>query len=375
MSLDPTILVAVRFPAGTADYGSTGELFKKILDAASKYTGLPHRELLPIPYWALSSWFPEVLSSLPTLVVTGPSRAEAHRFLRLLRCFCMRGILLAELSPGGFLALPMHLRPTILMEQSKVARQLRGYLRAGSSSGAHVPRAGGFLDLDCVKALYSEEEDLDSELSEGVLRVSLLQVGANSAFFGAADEEALSDEFQRQLLQYRVKNFQAVRESTFDVPEFTTGLRELARSLGASVTGDPNLTAGVASLLLVQDEDVRASWTALPDFAIIVALLSLIHEKKERQVPVKKLTQFVNAVLSAGGEIKEYNAVEIGRLLSRLNLPRCRTAGGMVIEVTRQVSRRVHDLKRRYGVTTSPNSFPGCPDCEPPAVPGNRRLM
>jgi hypothetical protein len=97
--------------------------------------------------------------------------------------------------------------------------------------------------------------------------------------------------------------------------------------------------------------------------------------KKEPRVPVKQLVEFVNAVLRASGEIKEYNALEIGRLLSRLNVPRSRTAGRMVIDLTRQVRRRVHDLKRRYGVTTSPDRFPGCPDCEPSEVPGNRPLM
>jgi hypothetical protein len=374
MSLSSTILDAIRFPGSIARCGSPGELFRKILDAASKFSGLPDRELRPIPYWALSSWFPEVVSSLPTLVVTAPSRADAHRFFRLMRCFCRRGVLLTELSPSGFLALPMHLKPTVLMEQSKLACQLRGYLRTASTSGGYVPRAGGFLDVRCVRAVYCDEDDTDSELREGTLRVSLFPA-ENAAFFDTGEEDRLSAEFQAQLLQYRCRNFQAVRESTFDVPGFTTGVRDLARSLGASVLGDPTLTAGITDLLSAQDEDVRASWNTLPGSAIIVTVLALVHERKEPRVPVKKLTEFVNAVLSANGEIKEYNPMEIGHLLSRLDLPRSRVAGGMVVELTRQVSRRVHELKQRYGVTTSPDRFPGCPDCEPPEVPGNRRLL
>lgn len=139
--------------------------------------------------------------------------------------------------------------------------------------------------------------------------------------------------------------------------------------------GDADLTAGVTSLLSAQNEDVRASRTTLPDFAIVVSLLTFLHERKRPRVPVKMLTEFVNVVLSANGEIKEYSPVEVGRLLSRLNLQRSRSAGGMVIELTRRVSRRVHDLKRRYEVTTSPATFPGCPDCESAEVPGTRRLM
>jgi hypothetical protein len=375
MSLGPTVLEAVRFPGGAADYGSTGELFEKILDAASKYTGLPDRELRPIPYWGLSSCFPELLAALPTLVVTAPSWADADSFLRLLRCLCRRGVLLTELTPGAFLDLPMNLRLTTLMEQTKVARQLRGYLRAGGSSGARVSRSGRFLDLHSVRALYCAEDDLDSELREGVLRVSLYPARKNVVFFDAREEERLSAEIQPQLLQYRLQNFQAVQASRFDAPGFTAGMRGLARALAASVVGDPTLTAGVIPLLSAQDEEIRASWSTLPDFAIIVTVLALVHEGKEQRVPVQKVTQFVNAVLSASGEIREYNVVEIGLLLSRLNVARSRTAGGKVIELTREVSRRVHELKRRFGVTTTPDSFPGCPDCEPPTVPGNRRLV
>ena len=212
----------------------------------------------------------------------------------------------------------MQLRPTLLVEQSKLVSQLRGYLRAGSSSGAHVARAGRFLDLRCVKALYCEEDGLDSELREGLLRVSLYPARANAAFFDVREEDRLSAEIQPQLLQYRLENFQAVQASRFDVPEFTTGVRELARSLGASVVGDPTLTAGIIPLLSAQDEEIRANWGTLPEFAIIVTLLAFVHEKKEPRVPVKKLTEFVNAVVNASGDIKEYSTVEIGHLLSRL---------------------------------------------------------
>ena len=225
------------------------------------------------------------------------------------------------------------------------------------------------------KHLFCEDDNVDSELREGVLRVSLYPARKNAVFFDAREEERLAAEIQPQLLQFRLQNFQAVQASRFDAPGFTTGVRGLARALAASVVGDPTLTAGVIPLLSAQDEEVRASWSTLPDFAIIVTLLAFVHEKKEPRLPVNKLTEFVNAVLSANGEIKEYNAVEIGHVLSRLDLPRSRAAGGKLIDLTRQVSRRVHDLKRRYGVMTSPDSFPGCPDCEPPAVAGNRRIV
>ena len=341
----------------------------------SKFSGLPARELWPIPYWVLCSWLPEVLDTLPTLVVTGTSLTEVHRFFKILRCLCRRGVLLSELTPAGLLALPMHLRPTILIAQANLSCRLREYLRSTRQRGTYIPRFGGFIDLHCASAVYLEEGGAESELCESALNVSLFHASTNSAFFDAAEEEALAAEFQPLLLHYRFKNFHAVRDSKFDSPGFTAGVRNLARSLGASIVGDPKLTAGINSLLSCSDVDVRFSWSRLPNFAIVDVLLVFIHEKKELRVSVKKLTEFVNVALRARGEIKEYSSVEIGFLLSRLNLPRSRAASGMLVNLDRKLSRRVHDLKKLYGVTTSPSRFPGCPDCELTEVHGDKGLV
>lgn len=372
--LDYTTLQAIRFPGAPARYSSVGELFEKVLEALSKFSGLATKELQPVPYWVLASWFPEILPALPTLMVVGPSPAAIHRFLRLLRCFCRRGTLVTELTPAGLMGLPMYLRPTLLIEQGRLLGQVRGLLRASSNAGVYVPRAGEFVDLRCVKAVYCESDEVDSELSEGVLRVSLFPAGASAPVFDESEEEQVAATFQAWLLRYRFENFQAVCDSSLDFPGFTAGVRDLARALGAVVAGDPNLMSQLTSLLAANDEDVRATWTMSPDFAVVVSTLALVHEKQPR-VPVKQLADFVNAALRANGEIKEYSPIEIGRRLSRLGLPRSRRAGGMVIELTRDISRRVHDLKKMYGLTTSPASIPGCPDCDPVEGRGSGRQL
>jgi hypothetical protein len=358
LRLDATVLAAIRLPAGSAGYGSVGQLFDAILGALAKFSGLPKRDLTAANYWIFASWFPELLPVVPSLIVSGSSPAEARKFLRLLRCFCRRGVLLTEVSSSGFLALPMYLRPTLLLEQAKLDRRTRGLLCA-AAGGTYVPNRGALLDLRCARAICSE----DAELDDSALTVSLFPAAVGVPSFDTSAEDKLAAEFQPQLLRFRCKNFRMVASSTFDVPAFTVGVRDLARSLGASIVGDATLTAGIISLLSVRDSDVRATLVTRPDFAIVVALLTLVHERKESRIPVAMLTGFVNAALRAGGEIKEYSPPEIGRLLSRLSVPRARNAGGVAIDLTREVSRRVHELKRRYGVTTTPASFSNCPDC------------
>jgi hypothetical protein len=373
VSLDPTTLAAVRFPMGSARYGSVAKLFARILDALSRFSGLPSQELRIVPYWILASWFPEILPVQPTLNILGPSVADARRFLRILRCFCRRGALVTSLTPGSLLQLPLELNVTLLVHQEKLARSVVELLQAASLSGSYVLRAGQFLHLRNAAAIYCQDYELDSDNRGRNLTVSLFHAGGTDAIFDLREEEQLSAEFQPQLLRYRLERFEAVRNSTFDAPGFTTAVRDLARSLGACVTGEPKLTRDLTSLLASEDEDVRSRWSVLPEFAIVTALLALVHEGKQSRVPVTYLTQFVNVALRASGEFKEYNPIEIGWATSRLNIPRSRRAGGMTISLTRDLSRRVHYLASRYAVTISPEAYPGCPDCSPSNKPGGRQ--
>jgi hypothetical protein len=375
VSLDSTTLAAIRFPTGSARYGSVAKLFARILDALSRLSGLPRRELQLVPYWILASWFPELLPLLPTLNVLGPSAADARRFLRILRCFCRRGALVTSITPSSLLNLPMQLRATLLVHQGKFARSVEDLLEASSLCGSYIPRAGGFLDLRTSTAIYCEENDLNGDIRQRNLSVSLFPVASAVPVFDLREEEQLAAEFQPQLLRYRLERFEAVRNSTFDAPRFTTEVRDLVRSLAACVTGEPVLTTNLTSLLASEDEDARSKWSSLPEFAIVTALLALVHERRESRVPVTNLTRFVNVALRASGEIKEYNPVEIGRVLSRLDIPRSRSAGGMVIPLTRDLSRRVHYLGGRYGVTISSDAYPGCPDCSPSDSSGARQLV
>ena len=269
----------------------------------------------------------------------------------------------------------MELRPTLLIDISGLTRPVRVLLRASSSRGAYIARHGEFADTRCIKAIYSTESDVDTAVSEGLLRIAALPVPGRSVFLDEREEDKIATEFQPQLLDYRLRNYRAVRESTFDAPGFTTGVRELAQILGAVVDGDPELQKGIISLLSRQDDDARIRQTTLPEFGIITALLSLLHERQKSELLVSEFTRFVNVALRANGEIQEYSPEEIGRRIAAMGLFTTRTKRGNVIKLTRQISRLAHDLSRRYGVTTTPPSFPGCPDCEAVDVPAKKRLM
>jgi hypothetical protein len=362
-AVSPTTLSAISFFSETKDFGSASLLYSKIIGVLKKFFALPTRDLNLVACWLLCSWFPDVLPIVPTLLVSGPSPSHASSFLRLLKVLCRRGILLAELNVASFRALPMRLQPTLLIDQTVLNRPLSGLLRAASNRGVYVAHSGEFLDLHCAKAIFAAESELDAAMAETMLSVAVVPSESGSARLSEGIEHEIAAEFQPLLLRYRFLNHRAVSESKFDIPQFTPGLRDLARSLGAAVVDDADLTARIATLLAPQDAAVRAQNTLLPEVGIVTAALALIHEREKQQVLVKELTQFVNVVLRAGGEIFEYSPEEIGWRLTKLGLFTRRIAGGKGIRVDREFTRAVHDLARRFGVEKSPDRFPTCPDC------------
>jgi hypothetical protein len=76
-------------------------------------------------------------------------------------------------------------------------------------------------------------------------------------FLDSTAAEAIANEFQSQLLAYRLANLQATRNSNFDPTELTSLVRETARSIGVCFSSDPELQAEIVSLLRNADAHAR----------------------------------------------------------------------------------------------------------------------
>ncbi len=364
LSLTPATMRAIRFPTRSQNSGEPRELFGKLISVLQEYLALLERDARLVAHWELATWFPDILAMIPSLVVSCSSAALVASFFRLIRSGCRRGVRLAELNAPALRAMPMQLQPTLLVDQLGFTRSMRGLLRASSTGGVYFAHSGDFFDLRCAKALFSATNGLDSTLTETMVRVALVPGESGTKIPTEQDADRVAAELQPLLLDYRLRNHRAVSQSTFDVPEFTPGLRELARSLGAAVVGDADLTRSVIALLTPQDGDARARRRLLPEVAIVTVALALVHEHKIREVFTSDFAKFVNVALRANGEIVEYSAEEIGWQLSKLGLFTRRMGGMRGLRLDREFSRLVHELARRLGITISPG-FPQCPDCGP----------
>ena len=132
--LHPSILQAMRFPNGAAEYGTEAELFGALLRRDSEYAELPENLAAYATCFTLASSVPELLPIPLTLCVSGAPAHQIHKLFRLIVSW-VGGLLVAELNRR----LPFFLHP----RWTEACREGDGFLGFGQPSrSASLPRDG-----------------------------------------------------------------------------------------------------------------------------------------------------------------------------------------------------------------------------------------
>jgi hypothetical protein len=364
--LEGSLQRAIRFAAATKPYGSANVLFKEIANLFERYIGVSSPAAAMATAWVATTWFPDCLSSLPTLVVSGPDMNHAITFFRLLRCVCRRALILAEFSRSSLRALPMDLRPTLMVNQPHLSRTVAFLLRASNYQGFFMPGyRGNVLDVACPKAIYSGIEDRAEPWEDTALHIALPPGRNELPALGMREQDEIASRLQPRMLLYRCHNFRRVCEPHAAVgrPPYPNG--ETGRSLASCTQNNPDLAQTVIPLLQRQEQDALARRSCDINSAVVEVIWAQSHVVKE--IAVSQITELTNALLRCRGEILVYSGQEIGWKLKNLGFYRHRNGGGMVLRFSRETRLLVHQLVRHYGLTLA--AIDGCRDCAPPQMP------
>jgi hypothetical protein len=364
VALDSTVVCAVRWPTRRNDYGSTRELFGRILRLVTENVGIAEETARLLVYFIFSTWFPDRLTVAPGLAIVGSAVGQAIQLLRFLHCVCRRSILLVGMHQLDLMSLPLSVYPSLLIDRPTLTRSLRSFLSASNRRGLVAVRRGKILGVCCPKAVYFGVGEVPEAVACGMLQITLPAAGVLTQ---ALDDEQLKDiaaELQNKMLAYRIANFARIRVPQLREADFTDQTRELAVNLAACVMGDSELATGVIPLLKDQDERVRGRRDREPESVILEAVLVCFHEKKKDRVQVKEIAALANTILWSRGEFIDYSPEEVGHRLDILGLQRTRTAAGMFLILSGATRRLVHGLARKYDVPSVTNVVRGCPDCE-----------
>jgi len=353
----------MRLPSRCTKYSSARDLFVEIADLFKRHVDLPERESNLLSCFSICSWLADRLPTAPTLTISAPDQELGIDVLRVLSCVCRHPLMLAEVTPGGFRSLPMHLSLTLLLNQPELNPNMRRLFRASNYRGLHLPgNRGSVVDPCGPKAIFCGNDTAVDALGGGVIHISVAPSLLQSSALDEQVENDISNHFQPLLLMYRLTNFGKVHESRVDVSQFTFTTRQLARSLAMCFPEDSKLAGDTVQLLRPQDDEIRGQRSRNVNCVIVEILWAVIHDGKQRCVKVEELAKNANALLRSREETFEYSAEEIGWALRNLNISRHTTSSGRQVLFGRETSQAVHRLARVYDLQLQ-HAETGCPDC------------
>lgn len=364
IALEPSLVYAVKWPKCPIQYGSTRDLFDRVLSVVTQHVEIQNTYARLLTYFVFSTWFPDRLSVSPSFAILGAADSEGVQLLKLLRCLCRRSILLAEASHASLLTLPLHLSLSLLMNRPMITRQLRNFLSTSNRRGLGTVKEGKVLEICCPKAIYFGMDAIPQDIASVMIQVPLSAATAKMNPLGDGVLNKITLELQGKMLAYRLANYSRIRLSDLRGVNFTDQTRELAINLAACIVDDAELAGGVVPLLKEQDDRFRGQPDRKLDAAVLGAVMACLHERKSDRVQVKELTSLANTLLRSQGEIVEYRPEEVGRRLDGLSIWRTRQNEGMFLLLGRDTSRLVHRLALGYGVGWDVDSAVGCPDCQ-----------
>jgi hypothetical protein len=365
--LDEAMWRAIRFPHGAKPYGSTKKLLRRIRELFERYAGLPQPESALMTAWATSSWFPDCLSSPPTLLISGPDMDHAVRLFRLLHCLCRRPVLLGDLSRSAFLALAP-LGATLLINQPDLSSKIRALWSTSNYRGVHVFGNRKVNSVASSKAIFLGMTHARED--EG-LHLALPPAHRDLPQLDERQLEAIAQELQPRLLDYRMRNLDGVRNFSATNLDSTFVGTEVARSLAASVLSEDEIVESIAPLLRRLEQDKFVQRGCDVHSALIEVMWSPSHA--DRELGISRLAELTNALLRSRGEILEYSAAEIGWKLKDFGFRRHRNAGGMILQFSQDNRLLLHQLAERMTLKLQP--VPDCALCFPQEAVDGKRLM
>jgi len=346
---------SLLLPTGLEDYGTTRELFERILRLLKRHLTLLENQHKLLAYWCIASWFPDALDFIPRLTITG-QRFAADLLFRVLRCVCRRPVLLAGINSAVLKAVPFNeLMPTLLIRETRLNKRKAELLDASDQKDYLVANGADLQRLYCAKCVYlGEDHSQLAVVSDGIhVHVD----NARSPTLSLPPDD-FTQTLQNQLFQYRSRHHEHVTNSRFGSDGLLPELGAVAQQLGSTIVGDDNLQKRIIDVLKGRSEHARVDRCSGLKAMVLRAVLFHCHQSDQQQVFARDLAATVNRVYREEGESLKVSSETVGRVLKSLGLYSRRLGnGGRGLMLDKSTQVQAHELSHAYEV------LPAAPDC------------
>jgi hypothetical protein len=363
----------------------------QIASTISEFVKLSNEHLLVVVSVILASWFPDCFLAAPYLWVVGPLNSGKTTLLKLLWCFCRRGLLAGDLRVASLYKLTDTWNPTLIIDELETGSSgadgdLNRLLRTGSMPGTPAMRNGQPFQTYGLKIISSRQPPSDAALLSRGLVVSMLPADEELTPLDEAATRRIAKEFQAKLLMFRLTKHAAVKNFSFPehaFPGLSRRIKQIARALSAPLLGDQESTEELFAILRTVDEEERAERFLEPEWLVTFALFDMCHENMFRdgvsvsrpEIHVGVLAERINEKLRREGENISLSARKVGGVLKCLHLrTELLNRSGRGLKFTSALKRKIHDLARQLGIDRRNIAFSGgldagngglpCPLCE-----------
>jgi hypothetical protein len=398
---DPTAssFPTVSLPNGLMPCGGPADLLGEIGSTISRFTRLRQDQMLVVASFVLASWFPDCFEAAPYLWIVGPLSSAKTKLLKLLSCFCRRGLIAGDLRSGSLYKLTDAWDPTLIIDELELGTsgdsvELLRMLRTGSVPGIPTFRNGRRFLTYCLKVISSRQPPGDAALSSRVLIVSMLPTEEDTLPLDEAAMREIEYELQPKLCMYRLKKYFAVKN--FRMPpnslrDLSPRMKQLARALSAAFLGDPEITSELLAILGRYDDEIRIERSLEPEWLVVETLFDLCHEGMGRghlvsDILVGGVAAQVNQCLENHSEDVRLSAKKVGLVLRSLGLPTVRLGRlGRGLKLALGLKRKIHQIAGELGIDRRctatlaglEQGYGGvpCPLCEEFGVTGGLRFV
>lgn len=356
---------SLLLPTELTPYESTRNLFDSIQSRLQDWVQLSRTQAALLTYWSLATWFPEYLSFVPRVTITGP-RLAADSLIQALHSVCCKPIPLSSINPAALRTIPFSkFIPTLLIRSSRLNKAALEFLDASDAKGYFVANGKDLQKSQTVKCIYLGEEFKQPALTSDGIHVHL----ARNAFLPNSHIPSIDavQTLQNQLFFYRVYNRRLVQNSGFRVRKLIPDLCAVAQQLGAVVPDDKTLQNSVIDLFVSRNEQSCTDRAFALNGLVLRAVLHHCHQPDREKVFVHEIAETVNTMYKDLGEPLNVSNEAVGWALKSIGLYTHRlgsTGRGLILD--NSTRRDTHELSRINEVIPDDTEPKACSYCGRP---------
>jgi hypothetical protein len=303
-----------------------------------------------IAFWAISTWFQDVLTVFPCLAITGRAH-DAMVVLSILQGFCRMPLLVADFRKGDLVTLRHNCR-TVLISEPNLNTRSAALLGNLTNRGFQVVADGCATDFSMSRAIYLGENPATHKIQNSMhIHISPTNAAPPAPPQGLRE---MTKRIPVHLDQYRNKNLSSVQHRTWVPYGLSSETAATATPLGQGIVDAPELRQKLVALLKTQDQQRLYEMSNTTEAIVVEATWALIRDGREHAY-AREIAAKANRLREARDETARLRPENVGHQLKNLGLRTRRISqAGNGLTFDKATVARIQRLAAMYMVEDTP---------------------